>query len=348
MISRYQKYCMLIVVILLMTGQSVFAQNGGFAGAATRLGYGPRALAMGNAFTATTSEGIYSYYNPALVAESIGFKQLDLSVSSLEFDRVYQTLGANFKLPPNAGISIGLIRTGVTDIDERSLSGYPLGNFDIAEYQLFTSFGIKFNPKFNAGISFKINYANYHEELPSATAVGIDIGLLYKLSSSLNFGFTIQDMFANYTWNSSDLYSVLQSKNVVNTFPTRFIWGLTYQSNEFTIATEYEVRSYLSEVTSREIFIEGTSTPSIIESTTDISTSSSALRIGGSWKAHTRFSLRGGYRINDTSDFNSATLSTGFSIYLPFDTFSPSLDYAFVVEPYNVANMHVFALRLHL
>ncbi len=348
MISKSSKYCLFLLLIIGMSGEHLFAQNGGFAGASTRMGYGPRAISMANAFTATTSEGIYPYYNPALAAESIGFKQVDLSVSSLEFDRVYQTIGANFKLPPNAGISFGLIRTGVKDIDERSLSGYPLGTFDLAEYQLYSSFGIKFSNKFNAGISFKLNYANYHDDLPAVTGVGVDLGILYKISSYLNFGFTVQDMFANYTWNSADLYGTTQSRNVVNTFPTRFKWGLSYQKDVFTIATEFEVQSYISEVNNKELFISGSSSPSVIESFDDISTSSGIFRIGGSWKAHERFSIRGGYKITDTSTLDSGSFSTGFSLYLPFDTFSPSIDYAFSIEPYNVANMHVFALRLHL
>ncbi len=331
-----------------MAGEVSYAQNGGFAGAATRLGNGPRAMSMANAFTATTSEGIYPYYNPALVAESSGFKQFDLSVSSMSFDRVFQTVGGNFKLPPNAGISFGIIRAGVKDIDERSLSGYPLGSFNASEYQLFSAFGVQFSSKFNAGISFKLSLANYHEDLSTASSVGVDLGILYKISNSFNFGFTIQDMFANYTWNSKDLYNLQQNRNVVNTFPTRFKWGLSYQNETFTVASEFEVQSYLSEVDKREFFTTNNSTPDFIDTINEVSTSSGIFRIGGSWKAHERFTLRGGYRITDTANSESGSMSSGFSVNLPFDALSPSIDYAFVIEPYNVANMHVFALRLHL
>lgn len=348
MMNRTSKYCFLIVFIAFFATEISVAQNGGFAGASTRIGNNPRAMAMANAFTATTSEGIYPYYNPALTAEQSGFKQVDLIASSLSFDRVFQTLNANFRLPPNAGISFGLIRTGVKDIDERTLSGYPQGSFDISEYQLFTAFGIQFSPKLNAGVAFKLGYANYHEELSPATSVGIDIGILYKINPNLNFGFTIQDMFANYTWNSSDLYGNDQSRNVVNTFPTRFKWGLAYQNEKFTLSGEFEAQSYNSETSSREIFIEGTSSPTTIETTDEIATSSALLRFGGSWNAHERFTLRGGYKFTDLATKGSGSFSTGFSVHLPFDKLSPSIDYAFVIEPYQVANMHVFALRLHL
>jgi hypothetical protein len=339
----------LIIFFAVLMASESFAQNGGFAGAATRLGFGPRAMGMGNAYTATTSEGIYSYYNPALVAfDDLEKRQFDLTASSLQFDRIYQTMGIKFDLPPNAGLSFGLIRTGVQDIDERTLSGYPLGTFDLAEYQFLTSFGIRFSPKVHAGLSFKLGYANYHSRLPAATSVGVDLGILYRITDQLNFGFTIQDMFANYTWNSADLYNLSQSKNVINNYPVRFKWGFAWQQSAFTLSTEFEVQSYKSEVNTSEVFIADGSPTDIIEDTKQISTSSGIFRIGGAWKAHERFTLRGGFRIMDTATEGSGSLTTGFSINLPFDALSPSIDYAFVMEPYQVANMHVFALRLHL
>lgn len=348
MILKYTKYSFLVLMACIMTTQLVVAQNGGFAGAASRIGFGPRGIAMADAFTATTSEGIYPYYNPAHAATQSDSKQLDLAASSLEFDRIFQTASLQFRLPPNAGLYFGIIRAGVKDFDERSLSGYPLGTFDASEYQFTTAFGINFSKKVKAGISFKLNYANYHPDLSSTTGVGIDLGLLYSVRPDLNFGFAIQDMFANYTWNSSDLYGTSQARNVVNTFPTRFKWGLALQKEKYTISTEFEVQAYVSEVTEREVFLNANSAPTIFETTNEINTSSGIFRLGGSWKTHERFTLRGGYKLMDTTSSESGSFSSGFSVHLPFDSFAPSIDYAFVIEPYGVANMHVFALRLHL
>lgn len=338
------------LVFLVLVGLSLpaVAQNGGFAGASLRLGFGPRAMSMANAATATTSEGIYPYYNPALAAEITNFVQTDLTASSLQFDRIYQNAGAHFKLPPNAGIYIGLIRSGVKNIDKRSLSGYPLGTDDLSEYQLLTSFGLRFNPNLQGGISFKISYANYHQEITPATAVGVDLGLLYKLSPTLNFGFSVQDLFAAYTWNSGDLYGLTQSRNVINTFPTRFKWAFSYQQKLFTVAAEYEVQSLTSEVPVETLYTGESGIPDVISSLETIHTNTNMVRMGGAWKAHERFTLRAGYQITDLEQASSNSFSSGFSIHLPFDTFAPSIDYAFVREPYGVANMHVFALRLHL
>ncbi len=346
MIKSCLKY--LLIGLPLLVPTTVFAQSGGFAGAGLSLGHGPRGMAISNAMGASTFEGIYPYYNPALAAFKSTGNQIDMSVSALDFDRVYQTFGTTFQLPPNAGLSIGVIRSGVKDIDERSLSGYPLGTFDLSEYQLNTTFGLRFSDRMSGGVSFKLNYANYHEDLSSTTAVGIDLGILYRFGSYLNFAFAVQDMFANYTWNSGDLYNQSQARNVVNNFPTRLKWAFSYQREKYAIQTEYELKTFGSEVNEFQNFVDGSGNPIQISQLNTINTSTGVFKFGGTWHAHERFSLRGGYRISDTKVSGSGSLSSGFSVHLPFDTFSPSIDYAFVTEPFGVSNIHVFALRLNL
>ena len=344
----YIKKIAALTACVLLSSAAIFAQNGGFAGAALRLGFGPRAIGMGNALSATTSEGVYSYYNPALAAIQSEQKQIDLSASSLQFDRVYQTAAVHLQLPPKAGLAISLIRAGVKDIDSRSLSGYPLGNISLSEYQLATAFGIRMSERLYAGVGIKLNYGDYHEEVSPATAFGMDFGFLYKIGPSLNFAFAMQDLIAAYTWNSGDLYGQTQSRNVLNDFPTRFKWALSYQRKAFTISTEYEIQSLSSEISVSEIFIDDSGTTTTISSTETINTNNNVFRLGGTWHTHERFSLRTGYQITELGTPDSNTLSFGFSLHLPFDTFAPSIDYAFATEPYGVANMHVFSLRLNL
>lgn len=325
----------------------LLAQNGGFAGASTRIGYSARGMGMGNAMSAVTSEGAFSYYNPAQTALESGSGQMDLSAGVLQFDRVLQSVGAQFALPPTAGLSFTLLRTGVNDIDGRTQSGYSTGSFDISEYQLASGFGIRLSEKFNAGIGLKFNLANYHEELSNAVAVGVDLAFLYEISPQINFAGSVRDLFANYSWNSQDLYNLSQSRNVVNNFPTRIIFGLAWQKQNFTVSSDFEIQAYSSEITTRSTFVEN-GIPTEITSNELINTSSNQFRVGASWDAHERFTLRGGWNLPETTEFDSWGLSSGFSIHLPFDVFSPSIDYAFVMEPYRVSNMHVFSLRLNL
>jgi len=342
----------LILFIVTLIGFSmppaeVVAQNGGFAGASFRMGYSARGMAMSNAMSAVTSEGAFSYYNPAQAALELGARQTDLTVGALSFDRVLQSAGAQFALPPTAGLSLTLLRTGVNDIDGRTQSGYPTEEFSTSEYQLASNFGIRFNEKFNGGIGLKFNLANYHQDLSNAVAVGVDLGFLYEISSQLNFAGSVRDLFANYSWNSQDLYNLDQSRNVVNNFPTRIIFGLAWQNEKFTISSDFEIQAYTSEITQTEVFLEEGILTEIFTTET-INTSSTQFRVGGAWRAHERFTIRGGWNLPETTNTDSWGVSSGFSIHLPFDVFSPSIDYAFVVEPYRISNMHVFSLRLNL
>ncbi len=336
-----------ILILLLFGLQALQAQNGGFAGAANRIGFGPKAMGMGNAMTATTSQGSFAHYNPALASLNQGYTQFILGASSLQFDRVHQTVGVNFQLPPKAGFTLNLIRSGVNNIDGRTVSGYPTGDFNTSEYQLLGAFGIRMSEKFKAGIGFKLNYADLHDDIDASTSVGIDLGFLYHVSNQLHFGFAIQDMFAEYSFNSSELYGLAQARNVVNKFPTRFKWGLAFQEEKFTISADYEIQAYTSEVKTVEAFISNGS-PQVFETISEIKTNAKQFRLGGAWNAHERFTLRAGYNLPDFSQVSSWGLSSGFSILLPFDKFSPSIDYAFVMEPNQVSNIHVFALSLHL
>lgn len=336
-----------ILFLLLADVNLLFAQNGGFASAGSRIGFSSRGMSMGNAMTANTSQGKFAYYNPAIAALDQSNSQLDLSVGSLSFDRIHQTIGFAVKLPPKAGISFTLIRSGLTDIDGRTSSGYQTGSFDASEYQLGTAFGIQISNKLNLGIGFKLNLANYNPDLSSQTAVGLDIGTLYHINEKMNFGFAVQDLLAEYSWNSASLYNVGQSRNIVNKFPTRVKFGLAYQEEVFSVSADYEIQAYSSEVINTErLFIDGLLTT--FENQELINTSSTQFRMGGSWNAHERFTLRSGFNIPDLQDTNSWGLSSGFSVHLPFDALSPSIDYAFVLEPNRIAKMHVFALRLHL
>ncbi len=336
-----------VLILNLLFSALVFAQNGGFIGSSNRIGLNPKSMAMSNAMTANMGNNTYSHYNPALASIERDYTQVHLGVSSLRFDRVHQTLGASFQLPPKAGLSVELIRSGVNNIDGRTASGYPTGNFDTSEYQLLTAFGMRLSQNLHAGIGFKLNYAKLHKEMDASTGVGIDLGLLYKINQHLNFGFAVQDLMAEHSFNSADLYGLSQTRNVINKFPTRLKWGLSYEKPNYNVSTDFEIQILSSEIQITETLNSG-GFPQTIESTKAVTNNLKQLRIGGEWLAHERFILRGGYNLPDFDQFSSWGLSTGFSVNLPFDKYSPTIDYAFVMEPNRIANIHVFALSLHL
>jgi hypothetical protein len=334
---------------ILFSARFSCAQNGGYAGAYTRMGFGPRGMAMGNAMTSVEDEGIYAHYNPALAAW-VENNQVDISVAAMTFNRSLNSVNATFKLPPQAGIDIGLINAGVGSIDGRSNSGYHTNYFSTQQFQLFADFGINVNPRLQIGAGIKINYADFHKNVSSSTGTGFDIGFLYQPVTNLNIGFTIQDLLAAYTWDTQKYYGSAGSLQTKDRFPRRLKLGVSYRflHKKLVVASDWELRLQQSDaITTELISVNGIpATRDITQSTTS---KSKLWRIGASYHIHKRFTLRAGWQVNDLKQSSETNIpSLGFSLQLPFDHFSPSIDYAFLREPDAVANMHVFSLRLIL
>jgi hypothetical protein len=335
--------------VTLFMADAVTAQSGGFAGSYSRMGFGPRGIAAGNVFSSTAFDGVYAHYNPAVAAFNTG-NQFDLSSSVMTFDRMLSSVNATFSLPPNAAINAGLIHAGVSDFDGRTLSGYPTERFSINDYQLFVAFGLRTSDRLNLGFGAKVVHASYYDDVNRPWGFGIDLGLTYRLAQGLSGSVTIQDLLTSLTWDTSDLYGTAGSTRKDDRFPTRFKFGLSYvfPNQKWMLGTEYEIRAQSSEVISTSV-ISDTGGPRIIRSSDRIRTSSAQFRSGTVYKVHERVTLRAGLQILDFDYIEeSLQYSAGFSIHLPFDRFSPAVDYAVVQEADGVSLIHVFALRFNL
>ncbi|HKJ33869.1 MAG TPA: PorV/PorQ family protein [Balneolales bacterium] len=325
------------------------AQNGGYAGAYTRMGFGPRGMAMGNAMTSVDDEGIYAHYNPALAA-GVQSTQFDVSVAAMSFNRSLNSLNASFRLPPQAGINVGLLNAGVGSIDGRSNSGYHTNYFSTQQFQLFADFGIKVSPKLQLGAGIKFNYADFHKEVSPATGTGFDLGMLFKPVNNLNIGFAIQDLLASYTWDTQKLYGTSGSLQTKDQFPTRIKIGASYRffHKKLILASDYELRLQHSDAYST-VIVTLNGAPYTGTGDHTVTTRSNLWRCGASYRFDKRFTLRAGWQVNDLRHTGESNIpSAGFSVHLPFDRFSPSIDYAFLREPDGVADMHVFSIHLVL
>ena len=318
--------CLGIFLLFLMSMPLLtVAQPSGYAGSFSRLGFGPRGMAMGNAIIASTTEGIYGYYNPALAAYAKTGSEIDISTSLMSFDRSLNSLNGTFKLPPSAGLHVALLNANITGIDGRTSSGYFTDELATHEYQLLTSFGVNLHDKVAAGIGIKLNLADYHSDISNANGVGFDLGIIYKTTEKLSLGITAQDLLASYTWNSGELYGDESLAESTQNFPTRYnIGGSYYMRPRLLVAISY---GWL--IIDDEKFQQ--------------------LKVGAAWSIHERISLRGGWQMDDLKNIAVANRpSAGFSVHLPFDMLKPSIDYAFLLEPNQISSMHVFGLKLNL
>lgn len=318
------KLTIAIATFFLCAYSTAFPQTGGSAGAFSRIGFGPRGMAMANALTAATSQGIYSYYNPALAAESSRGNQVDFSTAAMSFERSFNTLNGTFRLPPTAGITLSLINANVGDIDGRSPDGYNTGTFQTHEYQIASAMGIQITTQLSAGVGLKYYIADYHNDLANASTLGLDLGALYKFSKNLKLGLTVRDLLASYSWDSSTLYGD-ESSARTDHFPTQLQIGGSYSGlPDLTLSMEGGRIYYENEY-------------------------STNVRFGAAYNLHKRIVIRAGWQIDALSSVKRTNHgSAGFSVHLPFDLFSPSIDYAFIQEANNISYMHSFGLRLNI
>lgn len=339
---------LLLLCALMYPLPDANAQNGGFAGAFSRMGFSPRGMAMGNAMSAVHQEGSYSYYNPAHAAEKREHVMIDVSTAAMAFDRRLHTATAHLQLPPSAGLTFTLMNARVQDIDGRTVDGYHTDFLSTSEFRFAGRFGIRFSDAFSGGIGISYSLANYHTDVPNSGTVGIDVGILYKIAPKLTLSIAARDLLASYDFDTSDLYGTDQRADNSFDFPARLITGFSYElSDKWLFSTDAELRlqSYQTETyrTTSDEFGEFTE-----RSVRDDTDQTTYMRTGTRYKIHERFSVRGGLKFEDIGGESAILPSAGFSLMLPYDRFSPSIDYAFVREASQLTSIHVFALRLHL
>jgi len=325
----------IVFVTVFLSPNQCYSQ-GGYTGEFSRIGFSPIGLSMGNAMTASTNFTGHSYYNPAQAAIQRKSVPLLFSSALMQFDRQLHMVSANFQLPPSAGLTFSLINARTGDIDGRNLSGYHTGYLSTSEYRLSGAFGIRFSDSVLAGVGINFNHSDLHEEVPSVQGIGIDFGIIGKISSRLNIGVSVQNLLSSGSINTTDLYGT-ESALKKEKEPLRVMFGVTYIFFEdLTFHADYEVRNQYGESALGNI------------GRNEVRSTAHFFRSGVDYSPHERISLRGGFVWNQKSSEQKLQPSAGFSVHLPFDRFNPSIDYAFVEEPSGISSIHVVGLRVNI
>ena len=187
------KFILLAVSILFFSSylmaQPKFTEINSKVGAFSRMGFGARGIGMGNAMSAVTTGNLVSYYNPALppfqeynsFQSGYSFLSLDRSLNFLSFTRkfdFYSKVNSQDKEPrATAGLSFGIINSGVSGIDGRDNNGLQTGELSTSENQVFLGVSNKFSKKLSLGIAVKFYYYKLYEEI-TTNGIGLDIGAL--------------------------------------------------------------------------------------------------------------------------------------------------------------------------
>lgn len=324
-----------IIIILLsfvfsIVAQPEFSKYNSMAGSFSRMGFGARGMGMGNSMGAVIQGNLNSYYNPALSAfqeknyfqTSYSFLSLDRSLNFLNFTKNFKFGKSKIdttKPRSTAGISLGIINAGVSNIDGRDSQGERTGTLSTSENQFFLSFSNRFSEKLALGIGLKFYYYKLYEEITS-TAFGIDIGALYKFNKKLTLAVSLTDINTKYKWDTSSIYGT-EGNSTINNFPLLFKLAAAYKFDDPNFLLTADVEHSNAE--------------------TDF------LRIGAEYIIFENLFLRSGIDRMSLSNSDIPMRPTfGFSYFRLYSKLQIGINYAFVIEPYSSSDQHIVGVEV--
>ena len=291
-------------------------------GAFSRLGFGARGIGMGNAMSAVTEGNLVSYYNPALSVfqdgnlfqTSYSFLSLNRSLNFLSFTRRFDLSSSSSKRKASAGVSIGIINSGVGNIEGRDNEGAITENLSTSENQFFLGFANRFSEKLSIGLEAKLYYYKLYQDI-TATGVGLDLGLLYKLNDYLNLSLMISDINSKYKWDSTPIYGQ-DGTTTEDKFPLLKKIGLSYTEDNIGLiaAVEYE----------------------------NSNGGTNIIRGGVEYNIIDKLFIRAGVdQFNLSNPDFLPKPAFGFSYFKNFDNIIIGIDYAFMLEQYSDQDRHI-------
>ena len=178
-----------------------------FPGSFIRMGTTARAVSLGSALTADSHHGLTGVYNPAGTA-FLEQRHGTAGHQILSLDRQLSCVGITMKLPPTAGIGIAWIHAGVNHIEERNSLGEYSGKLSTGENAFVLSFAQNFSGRFAFGLNAKImtHTLPVYDEKLMGTAVGVDLGFLYKVNDFVHLGGVVQNLNAKYQWKTNAIF----------------------------------------------------------------------------------------------------------------------------------------------
>ena len=147
----------------------------GYAGSSSRYGYSARSFALSDAMIADEYHTFQSFSNPSSLNQCSG-TNYGISFFNMSLNRSIQTFYFSKGLPGDAGLSIAILRSGVSDFTGKDSFNNPTDQLSMSDYYGLLSFGLK-----GFGLSIKTHYSNLyinddHADKYSGNSIVLDFG----------------------------------------------------------------------------------------------------------------------------------------------------------------------------
>lgn len=220
------------ISVLFATG-AVFSQEeeGGQAGAFTRIGVGARAMGMGRAFTAIADDASSAYWNPAGLG-NLSMTEIMGNISILSMERRYNYAAVAFPLRLMGTISVSWINLSVGEIESRNEWNVIGESFSNSENAYYLSWGLPITRLVSIGLGAK--YITHNLASNHSTGYGFDAGILFKPFEGIRLGATVHDISTEVKWDTDS--------GIKETFPlvTRIGGAFSPMRYPITIGIDFE------------------------------------------------------------------------------------------------------------
>ena len=182
---------LIYICVILIIANISFAQNDGAANTGLTFlkdGVGARALSLGNAYSMLATDAFGVFYNPALM--NYGESNVSLSHNISMIDYTATSAAVKYKFG-KFGIGLGLLRSGVSDIEVRTTPGEPLDKFDSQNLSVNLAFSYQIYDYISVGFAPKLLYEKIYTD--EASGYGFDIGTSY-IKNNLNVSFVVANL----------------------------------------------------------------------------------------------------------------------------------------------------------
>ena len=337
-------------LILLLGGSFVWgglspavAQDTG-PGAFSRLGFGARGMALGNALVADPSADVSPHYNPALLPSASG-QRISASAALLSFDRELQFLEFAAPLGPTAGIGVSLTHAGVNDIDGRNADGAHTETLSTDEFALSLAFGNRFADWLAVGTALTLYQSNLVPDVDPVRGFGIDIGVGVRATNRLYLAAAVNDLLAKYEWDASPV----GGGGHTDRFPVRVRLGASYVllGERLRLLAELESRTSVRERRVLDVFVTSGG-PQQRFRTEGYRLHDLRGRVGASFQAIEILSIRAGLDRIGASGTSGLRASAGFGVRQSVGDLDLRIHYTATLEPYVRTVMNTGTVELFL
>ncbi len=296
-------YLSFLSIFIFAHGLLAVSKSGTSVAQFLKIGVGPRASALGGAFTGLANDVSTLYWNPAGAAW-ITDKQFMVTHTEWFVDINHEFAGLNIPISRAASIGLSFCTLTIPDMEQTTIQE-PEGTgifFDVQDISLGMTYSRKMTERFSFGLSVRYIQQKLFNESASTFAVDLG-GLLNTGFKGMRLGIAITNFGGKLKLEGRDLIVNFEDT------PARL------ETQSWPLPISFRFGLAMDVIGLREgLMLKESQRLTFLVDGSNINDSKETMSLGIEYSWNENFFLRGGYRINHDMEDLSAGIGTQFPL----------------------------------